>query len=504
MTVSILETLATTPSGDVGSRLSLDELGKYLRDHCDTIEERQRCARHCLRDEIYRDGGVAHMHNVIDDVFSDPDVRRLRKAWVQHTRFTNPLKRVVNELATVYEEPATRFVDGAENNARYRQLLDDIGMDERMFHVSQLLNLHRAMLVRFRVRTLPDSAREPVLDWATPATTRVVLHPNDSTLPIGWLIRTSVRSARPDPLERPAWTLWTDHERVFLRDDFSVIESSYLEHKLGISPWIAVTLSPPGPGYWPGDEGEDLVAAAVSTWLSHVLLMKEQKSATKQETITGDGSTTARGQAADSEISRELSDGQSVSVTDMSMDLSMFRDTADHVTEHLAQNYGMSGAVITHQGVQSGEARELMRVPLHQLRIRQQTPLRRLERQLVVVKVAVLRADLPDRLFDPVGWGMQFGEPHTPLSRSEEIDLLVKERAAGTDSTIRYLMRRRRCTRDQAVEYMRENFDDEELRNEMIRPIAAMGGSTAASPTNPPANVAAAQNVQSPNPATAT
>jgi hypothetical protein len=101
----------------------------------------------------------------------------------------------------------------------------------------------------------------------------------------------------------------------------------------------------------------------VSSWLSSIFLLKEQKSATKQPVLQGDGTNIARSQAADSEVPIETADGQSITTVDMSMDLGMFRATSDHIIEHVAQDYGMSAALINQQGVQSAEARELMRVP---------------------------------------------------------------------------------------------------------------------------------------------
>lgn len=479
--VSIRQTLAILPSEKYASALGWSEVGQYLRANCDTLVEKDRNARHCLRDEIYRDGGVEFMKSVINTVFKDDEVKRLRSEWVPHTRFNNPLKRVVNELSTVYSEAAKRFVGGADgNNAKYQQVLERIAMDERMFHIGCLLNLHRAMLVRFRVRQLPNGEREPVLDWATPANVRAVLHPNDPSLVIGWLLRASYRTARPQ-INKPEWTLWTDFERVQLRDDFSVIEDSYLVHELGVNPWVSVSLSPIGPGFWPGEEGQDLVAATVSTWMANVLLMKETKSATKAETIQGDGTNMMRGQASDSEIPRQLADGQSVSVTDMSMDLSLFRDTANHIIEHVAQNYGMSAALINQEGVQSAEARELMRVPLHQLRLRQQTPLRRFEHQLALAMSAVLKKDMAEMAFEAVDWGMTFGESHTPLTRKEEVELFIQERGATTDNTVDFIARRDRCTPEQALDKLKRNIENEDVRNELLRPLAAKSGSPGAS-----------------------
>jgi hypothetical protein len=486
VTISIRNTLAIMPSGAFGDPLSFGELSDYLRRNCDTQAERDRNARHCLRDELYRDGGVEFMKEVIGKIFKDPDIQKLRQDWVPWARFNNPLKRIVNELSTVYAEPAKRFVDGDSNNHKYQDVLDAVSMDERQLQNSRLLNLHRALLVRFRVRALPSDLppavgpREPVLDWATPAIVRAVLHPNDPSLVVGWLIRVSHKPAR-DAVNKPVWMLWTDHERVSLRDDFGVIEESYLAHGLGLNPWVAVTLSPPGAGFWPGEEGEDLIAAAVAIWMQGVLLLKESKSATKLVTVRGDGVNTARGQAADSEGHVELQDGQSVDTLDLSMDLGLFRDSANHILEHVAQNYGMSAALINQQGVQSAEARELMRVPLRELRRHQQVPLRRFERLIAHVMTVVLDRDLPEKNFSDDGWRIEFGESQTPLSRTEEIDLFVKERTAGVDNTVDFIARRRPgMTDDQAQLQMERNIEVETARNELMRPLKEISGSPGA------------------------
>lgn len=502
MTVTIRDALAVLPSGDPGEQLSVEELSVYLREQYNSQPEKDRNARHCIRDEIYRDGGVMYMQGIIDHVFEDPRVKQLRKQWVAHTRFNNPLKRVVNELATVYADPAKRTVDDEASNAKYHTVLETISMDEQMLQISRLLNLHRAMLVRFRVRTLPDGSREPALDWCTPSNARAVLHPNDPTLVLGWLIRTSYKTARVST-GLPSWMLWTDHERAQLRDDLTVIPGTYIEHNLGVNPWVGVTLSPPGPGWWPGEEGEDLVAAAVSIWMTSILLLKETKSATKQTVLTGDGTTMARGQALDSEVPVELADGQAATTVDMSMDLDLFRKTADHILEHVAQNYGMSAALINQQGVQSAEARELMRVPLRELRKHQQVPFRRLEFQLAKVMAAVLAKDMSELAFDPSGWRIEFGEAQTPLSRTEQIDLFLKERAAGVDNTVAYIQRLRNCTWDQALDELERNVEVETARNVLMRPMAGQsGGDNGAAPiaANAPDEAADRAQVEGPDP----
>src|SRR5688572_10746254 len=108
MTVSILTTLATMPTGTVESALDVNELAQYLSDHLGADAEKQRNAAHALRDTLFRDGGVEFMKGVIDDVYSDPDVKELRKKWVRWSRFNNAIKRIVRELSTLYIEPALR------------------------------------------------------------------------------------------------------------------------------------------------------------------------------------------------------------------------------------------------------------------------------------------------------------------------------------------------------------------------------------------------------------
>jgi hypothetical protein len=484
MTVSILKALAALPSGKYGPDLSMAELAHHLKESIGGDGEKARNAEHAIRDELYRDGGVDYMKTVIGEVFRDEFVRDQRRKMVPFARFNNVSKRLVNELSTVYAEPAKRYVADAAQ-AAYSAVLEAVRIDEQMLQASRLLNLHRALLVGFRVRQGPDDSRVPVLDIATPAHVRAVLSPSDPTVVLGWAIRTGYSPARK-LVDLPAWTLWTDHERIFLRDDMSPIADSYFEHGFGVCPWVPVTLGPPSAGFWPGSEGADISAAHVSGWLTNVLLLKETKSATKQSVIQGDTTSSARGQAADSEVPIELGDGTSVSTVDMSMDLGAFRDVANHILETAANNYGMSAALVTHQGVQSAEARELMRVPLREIRKQQQVPLRRFEQQLAVVMSKVLPVDLPEMAFDVDGWRIEFGESQTPLSGNEEMDLFIKQRAAGITNTVEFLQSHSPgMDANQAEAKMLANISVETARVVAMRKLQAASGAMGSAAPDP-------------------
>jgi hypothetical protein len=442
VTVSILDILAVLPSGAKGPPLTLEELGVYLRNQSDTEDDRAREKRHQLRDELFHDGGIQYMCQVIDEVFVDATVRELRKKWVRHSRFNNAVKRIIGELSTVYTEPARRSVSNATGNVIYQALLEDLQFDITAQVINRMLNLHRILLVGFRVRVRPDESREPVVDVTTPARFRLVFDPNDKGLVVGYLIRCWHTPARAIVQRKPEWVLWTDHEWVRLDGRMSPIESSYTVHGLGVCPWMLVLREPGQAAVWPGEEGEDLVAAQIAVWMSNLLLLKEAKSATQQMILSGDLSGVARGQVADSEVPGELPEGVSAQSMDRSMDLSMFQNTGDHVIRTVAANYGISAALLEHQGVQSADARELMRVPIRELRREQQPIFRRFERRFAELMVAILRLDDQARAFDTAGWRIDFGESATPLTEGEDLDLFEKKRRLALDNTIDYMIRR--------------------------------------------------------------
>jgi hypothetical protein len=478
VTVSLRKTLSLLPSGVMGQELSWDQVSKHLHAQYDTQQEKYREARHRLRDDLYSDGGVAAMEILIDQVFSDPDVRAMRKAWVKIGRSNNATKRIVKELSSVYTEPAVREVSGEKDNARYQELQDRCRQHEQFVRINRMMNLHRAILVGFRVRELASGEREPVIDVATPSIVRAVLHPNDSTQVVGWMIRVAHRNVHvSDTDQMPSWALWTDHEIVRLRENLTIIGEPK-EHGFKRNPWVPLTLGPLVPGFWPGEEGEDLVAAHLAIWFANICMLKETKSSTNQTILSGDLSGLARGQAMDTETPIEAPEGVGVSTVDMSMDVSMFGKTADHILEHVANNYGMSLSLIKHQSATSAASRELMRVPLRELRREQQVPLRAFEKRFVEVQRMVLERDLQELAFDTTGWSIDFGESQTPLSEDEQVLLFEKQRSDGLTNTIDFILERNPdLTEEQATAAIARNVAIETWRNRIMRPLQAINGS---------------------------
>lgn len=476
MTVSIFTSLAVTPSGARFDPINALDLSLYLKDHCDRPCDRDRERRHATRDAMYRDGGCEEMCRIIDDVFDDATIAEKRKKWVHHARYNNPLKRTVNELSTVYQRPAARVLKDETSNARYRYLMAALRQDEVFLHANRMLTLHRTILIGMRVQPRADDTKEPVLDVVTPSTFRVILDPNG--LVVGYLIRRDYRKAGVTYTgPAPAWVLWTDHERALLDSTFSIIEGSYVEHGFGVNPYTPVTMMPPEPGFWPGEDGEDLVAARVAVWVTDIFMMKETKSATKMPVIAGDISGSARNQMVDSEAFLEVNEGAALSQMDNSMDLGAFQAVSKHIVSSAGQNYGLTPTMLENAGVQSADARDVMRIPLNELRDQQKLPWRYAERRIVRAQAAVCARELPEYAFNADGWSINFSEGATKPSEADDLTLFERRKKHGLDNAEDYLMRRDPdLTREDAREIIADNIEICTELQVLMRPMNAVSG----------------------------
>ncbi len=501
MTSSIYETLGMLPTGERGHRLDEIELTRYLRETVGTDAEKRRNARHALRDELYRDGGDDHMYRVIGEVFEDASVKEKRRKMIPHAKFSNCLKRIVGEMSMVYASPAVRAVGGSEENqATYRDLIASMSLDEQLGVVNEMLNLHRALIVGPRVRLSLDGVPEMVLDIATPATVRAVTLPHDRTCVVGWLVRVDMPLVRNPWAAKPAWALWTDHEMMYRDENLAPIEGTRVEHGIGMSRWVPISYAAVAvPGFWPGCEGEDLVSARVTEWLTDILMIKETKSNTKQPIVSGDTTTMARAQAADSETPIEAPEGVSVSTVDMGTDPDMFIKASDHVLERAGNNYGLSMAALKHQGVQSAEAREIMLAPIRERRGKQEKIFRRFEARLARVMAAVAKAYAPALAFDPDGWRVDFGEIRVAMSKRERLDLFERERKLKLTNTVAFKMSENPdIDATQAVDEIEGNIETETMLAVMSRPLAAVTGALGAEAARADgAPVGGANNIES-------
>lgn len=477
MGASIREVLAESLLGST-TALDWDEVSRHLAKLVSGDAETDRVIRHRRRQEFYNDGGHSHVSELVEKTIQDKLVKELRKQWIEAAGFNNVTRRIINAMSTVYQDPAKRTVGGTKNNEIYQSAQQAFRHNERSRQWNRLANLHRTLLVQVRVRNLGSQSHpllQPRMDIVTPAQIRALISsPKDPTRLEGAIVELSGSSVRDSP-NQPHSVLWTNCEVGYLNKDGHLIEEP-IEHGLDRMPLVLLQLDEDTDSLW-STFGESLISAHTAEWFCDVCLLKETKSATKQAILAGDLTSMARHQAADTEAPIEMPDGVSHQIADMSMDLAMFRDTANHIVDTIASSFGIAPSILRHEGVQSAEARDLMRVPLRELRLEQHSPLREFERELAYVQAMVLAQDMPELAFKFEGWSIDFADPQTPRSGKEQLEEFEHSRRLRLTSTIKNVMRRNPdLKRKQAEDEIEENIKDELWFNILQRPFMELSG----------------------------
>lgn len=462
----------------MGSAVSWTYVGEYLRDqYIKNGDEMARRNDARKRDAYYEGGGDEHIKRFIYLAFEDVTVRKLRADLVGAAKWNNVLKRVAREIATVYKKPATRKIAG--DVEKYKDFLDLVGQDAVMREVDRKLVVHDDVWVQYRVQ---KDTQKPVVDVISPSMFWAVCSPTDRTQLVAVVLdQTPPRVNRATPCFRA----WTAEETFMLDAECRVIISTIEPNALGGLPGVLVSMRPATTkGQLLTDcPAADLVAAHETIWFQNVLLIKESKSANKQAYISGDTSRATLGQSADTEREIILPEGVAVTVVDRGMDLSQFRENADHVVERAAANYGLPPSVLHQSDASSGEEINLRRIPLRELREERVDVLRALERDLAKIQSAVNKNDLPEFQFSTDGWAIDFADVQQPLTEAEQDQVFEKRRQLGLTNTLDEIMRRNPDlqTPEQALDVLEANIQAETLRIAKMKDLIAQSGSMGAS-----------------------
>ena len=488
--MSLLDLLGEMPGGGgaaIDWPIALSWLtGHYLSPMC---EETKRVERSEKRAALYRDAGQKYIDALIDKVFSDAETKRLRGHWVEQAAYNNVTRRIVHELATLYRRPASRTVEGEENATKYQAAQRLMRMDESMLDAQRLTILHRGILLGPRV---PRWSGLPQLDIVERHQFRLVRHPLEPTRLIAVILDQALSYPNSMPgLAAPRWLVWTETEWFWMTAG-GAMHGEPQPNPYGRIPYVLAALNPPPGELLDPTTFEDVIAAHLAVWFEAVLLLKESKSATKVPVLSGDTARAARGQVLDSESVVELPEGVALSQSDNGMDLSIFRDTADHILERAAANHGIPPAILHHAGATSGYEIELRHVGIRERRIEQESTFREIERDLADLTAAVLRVDAPSLAFSTEGWSLNYGEVQMPRSPKEELEIFQQARTLGLTDTIEELMRRD-PDKDpaQALAELTIHIERETARNKLMRPMQAVSGAMGAEQPAPDSTDAA-------------
>jgi hypothetical protein len=470
MTVSIRQTLGRKP---VGSYLHAN----YLVNT--TEQARQKASAD--RQRLYGCRGDELMFAMLSEMYSSKEVIELRRRCIPFAKYNNVLRRGVGEIATVYSQPARRFVAGAEANANMAEVLRLCRFDEIAQRINRMAVLHRAVAVRPRMRETPAGTWEPTVDVCIPANFSAVRDPLDPTLLVGITTENNyLLSASVNP--GPKWSFDGWHESFAINSiGGPLVDGFEIEHGLGRMPWILVTLDPPDGQLIDSDTGEDLVAAQMAVWFLNILHLKESKSTTVQTVISGDLSRAALGQVNDSDRTGQLPEGTVMNTVDRGVELGQFLDGARHVGETALSNHGVAPSVTRGDSVASADARDLQRYPLYEMRTQQHPPFRAFEHDFISLLSVVVAQRRPDLAFSIDGFGVDFADPRTPLGEKEGLEVFEHKRKLTLVSTIDKKQEDNPdLGRAAAKASIQRVIDDEMWRNEAMRPLQQISGSPGA------------------------
>lgn len=476
---SIRTTLARVEGGNLPP-LSWAEVGQFFAKHYfDNALETERREKAAKRQRLYDGGGDQQMVDMISVLLSNRTVQRLREACVAFTKVQNPTRRICQEKGTVYLAPPRRRVGGGEENQkRYDDVMRLINLDELGQVINHLLILHKALTILPRLREMPTGEVVPTIDVVKPASFYAVRDPLDSGLCVG-IIYDLDHQVMPG-MVAPKWRFVGYHETFLISSTKEIIERSVVEHGLPTMPALLLTMdAQPGQLLDP-DASADIVAAHLDIWLFHILHLKEGKSATKQTIVTGDTTAAIREQIDDTEVPIVLPAGVVATVVDRSMDFSKFLEDARKLYEACAANHGIPPELLRQGAVASADAREVLRGPLKEMRVKQQPTFRAFERNLAVL-LSLLLANHPDLAFTTDGLATDFADPQGVRSRVEENQTFETERRLNLTNTPAEIKRRNPDLTIEAAEVeMLANISAEAKRNEALRPLAATSGSVSA------------------------
>lgn len=473
MGASIREVLAEKL---VGSSTPLDwnDVSKRIARMIKHPSQVARRKEHRERQEFYMDRGHPHVDDLIEKVIQDKTVKTLRKQWIEAAGYNPLTRRVVDAKSTVYQDAAVRSVKGDKNDEKYKKAQARFDQHDRSRQWNRLSNLHRTLLVGVRVRNIGSQdavVLEPRLDIVTPAQIlTLITSPKDPTRIEGVVIELSTS----DP-QGPHSVLWTNHEIGYLNKEDELMAAPK-PHGFDRMPFVLLRLDDDTGSLW-STIGASLISAHKADWFCKVCMLKETKSATKLQIMSGDLTSTSRQQTMDSESVIELSDGVASQVVDMSMDLSMFRETGNDIVDTIGSANGIAPMIMTHGGVQSAAARDAMRIPLREIRLEQHSPLRKFERELAVVQSMVLKKDMPELSFEMVEWSIDFADPQSPRSEKEKLEEFEHSNRLNLTSAIKHVMERNPdLTREMAEEELRQNALDKLWMQIIQRPFMELTG----------------------------
>lgn len=361
----------------------------------------------------------------------------------------NILKRVINEISTIYKAEAHRTT-GDKPNDRYQEILKESYLDVKLKKVNRYTNLLNECLLKPTIRK-----GRFCFDIITPNIAFVFQDEDDPTLAKGICYQISYVNTRGR--SDVDWHFWSVDEGageyVLFDNNFRPKKTVYGEdgekgpypyltkEKEAVLPFVTFHRDSPDYTFWDQDTGGDLYNAGVRAHVKMTMMDYFFKTCSfKQIYIIGDTSKMPQDQIMDtaSPLSCPAGEGAEIGVLDIQNNMKQLQDALAYNINAVVNNYGISADQFTLVGGEmSGRALKIRNRALMEIREEQIPLYRQYEWELFSVIRIVNNAwagggGLKKKLIPwELEFAVDFAEIEFPEDPIEEIEIQSKYLNSG-------------------------------------------------------------------------
>ena len=451
----------------------VDQFGNVHRVRRETIARRLR---------LYRDQARVDVEGVISAVYETDEYKATLKRYVPFALEQNVSRRIVDEIASLYDRPALRLL--ATDDERFHTEEKRLRLHEIMQEGHRLLTLCNEVLVwQFRGANEKDRLR-----LVTPDTFDAIPHPRDNLIEAGLLLdvcpTTVLQGNARNAL--PHFEIWDDTYRYLISGTGQLVDElgQYVKepapHGLGRIPGVLMHRREPTVALLDASHGSDIESAHRGVALLNVMILRLSKSqGENQPVLTGNVAAMMSGQVMNGEKPLILPPEVVASMLSMQTDPDHYLSVKRDKITSVAQTYGMSYEQFTFtesSDAGSGKSYAMRREKLTEIRLK--------SRRRAVVHEGEIVALMG---FDADGLRLDYQEQAIPTDATEELTLLRERMKLGLDSPITFMQRKDSdLDRKGAIERMHENLRDYAVLIEWVRALNAPADGDASNPGQSP------------------
>jgi hypothetical protein len=437
-------------------------------------KHRKRRQEIAQRVRLYNDDCAEDFEELIRSVFDDQKVQDQRVQLIKVAMEQNLSRRIVDEVASLYDKPAVRTLKDKAKDAAFHDEERRLNLHEIMQSQHRLLQLTNDVLI-WRFKGADDKAKLRVV---TSDCFDAIAHPSDPTVMAGVLIDMAPASMKPgaDLTNLPYYELWDDKYRYRISKKGQLVDGNGNpvdepeEHGQGRIPGVLLHKAEPQECLLDPRSGRDIISAHLGCGLLNIMIMRLQKSqGERQLVLKGNLANVAAGQRMDGESPVALPPETDLEMLDTRTDAEHYLAVKKDKLINVGQRYGLSYEQLTYQETSdtaSGKAYSVRREKLTELRGEQRR--RALINEALVVELMG---------FDAAGMKVDHSEQAMPQDASEEIALLKDKMAMGLDSPLAYLKRKDPDLDDAgALALMQKNLQEWAVMIVLVRSLNAPAG----------------------------